>query len=76
TGNWEAIDLVNHSVIHEDMKKRFELNKKALKNFQAFSPSSMKIILHWILDAKRPETRKKRVELTVSRAADNSKAYP
>ena len=33
------------------------------------------MILHWILDAKRPETRKKRVELTVAQAA-NKKARP
>ena len=76
TGTWEALDHVDHSVIPDDLKKRFARNKKALKNFQAFSPSSKKMILHWILDAKRPETRKKRVELTVAQAANNSKAYP
>jgi uncharacterized protein YdeI (YjbR/CyaY-like superfamily) len=76
TGTWDALDTVDHSVVPDDLKKRFERNKKALKNFQVFSPSSRKIILYWILEAKRPETRKKRVELTVLQAAKNLKAYP
>jgi uncharacterized protein YdeI (YjbR/CyaY-like superfamily) len=32
-------------VVPEDLQKLFSKNKKALKNFEAFSPSAKKIIL-------------------------------
>ena len=41
---------------------------------QAFPPSSKRIILEWILNAKKPETRQKRIEETVTKAAQNLQA--
>ena len=75
-GTWEALVDVENAVIPEDLQKRFDKNKKALRNFQAFSPSARRIIIYWIHSAKRPETRKKRIEETVRLAAQNLKAYP
>jgi uncharacterized protein YdeI (YjbR/CyaY-like superfamily) len=73
-GNWEALVDVQNSVIPEDLQKRFDKNTTALKNFLAFPPSSKRIILEWILNAKRPETRQQRIEQTVELAAKNIKA--
>ena len=75
-GTWEALVDVENVVIPEDLQKRFDKNKKALMNFLAFSVSSRRIILYWILSAKRPDTRKKRIDETVRSAAQNLKAYP
>lgn len=74
TGTWDALIDVENEVIPDDLQKLFARNKTAYKNFQAFSASSRKIILGWILSAKRPETRLKRIEQTVALAADNIKA--
>jgi uncharacterized protein YdeI (YjbR/CyaY-like superfamily) len=74
TGTWEALIDIENSVIPPDLEKQFARNKTARKNFDAFAPSSKRIILEWILNAKRPETRKKRVEETVALAAKNIKA--
>lgn len=74
TGTWEALTDVQNSVIPEDLQKLFNKNKKAFKNFLAFPPSSKRIILEWILNAKRPETRQKRIAETVRLAADNIRA--
>ena len=74
TGTWEALVDVQNSVIPADLQEQFNKNKKALKNFLAFPPSSKRIILEWILNAKKDETRKKRIEETVRLAADNIKA--
>jgi uncharacterized protein YdeI (YjbR/CyaY-like superfamily) len=74
TGTWEALVDVQNSVIPTDLQKRFDKNKMAFKNFQAFPPSSKRIILEWILNAKRPDTREKRIDETVSLAAKNIKA--
>ncbi|OYU56996.1 MAG: hypothetical protein CFE25_07185 [Chitinophagaceae bacterium BSSC1] len=74
TGTWEALVDVQHSVIPEDLQKLLNKNKKALKHFLAFSPSSKRVILEWILNAKKAETRLKRIEETVKLATENIKA--
>ena len=74
TGTWEALVDVQNSVIPEDLQKLLNKNKKALKHFLDFSPSSKRVILEWILNAKKAETRLKRIEETVRLAAENIKA--
>ena len=74
TGTWEALVDVQKSVIPDDLQKLLNKNKGALKNFLDFPPSSKRIILEWILNAKKPETRQKRIDETVRLAADNLKA--
>jgi len=74
TGTWEALVDVQNSVIPDDLQALLNKNKTALKNFLAFPPSSKRIILEWILNAKKPETRQKRIEETVKLAKDNIKA--
>jgi uncharacterized protein YdeI (YjbR/CyaY-like superfamily) len=71
---WEALLEVQNSVIPDDLQIQLNTNKTALKIFLAFPPSSKRIILEWILNAKKPETRQKRIEETVRLAADNLKA--
>jgi uncharacterized protein YdeI (YjbR/CyaY-like superfamily) len=74
TGTWTALDSVEKMIIPQDLKMRLEKNKKAFKNFEAFSPSAKKIILGWIQSAKRPETRQVRIKKTVELAAMNIRA--
>ena len=74
TGTWEALDDIHQVVVPEDLQKLFSKNKTAYKNYQAFPPSSKKIILEWISNAKRPETRQKRLQETVKLAARNIRA--
>ena len=74
TGTWTALKDVQDSVVPNDLQELFIKNKKAYDNFQAFPPSSKRIILEWILNAKRPETRRKRIEETVTLAERNIKA--
>ena len=74
TGTWEALADIQASVIPGDLQKLFDKTKTAFENFQAFPSSSKRIILEWILNAKKPETRQKRIEETVKSAAKNIKA--
>lgn len=74
TGTWEALVDIENSVIPPDLEKLFARNKTARKNFDAFAPSSKRIILEWISNARKPETRQKRLEETVALAAKNIKA--
>jgi uncharacterized protein YdeI (YjbR/CyaY-like superfamily) len=65
---------VQNSIIPDDLQQILDRNPEVLKNFLAFPPSSKRIILEWILNAQKAETRQKRIEETVRLAADNIKA--
>ncbi len=56
-----------------DLKRELAKNKKALKNFNNFAPSYRKMYVLWILDAKKKETRMKRIRRVVERSARNEK---
>ena len=71
---WTALEVVDQLTIPPDMQKLFDKNKTAEKNFLAFPASTRRGILEWILNAKRPETRQKRVEETVTLAVQNIRA--
>ena len=68
TGTWTALIEVENLVVPADMQKLFNANESAFKNWEAFPPSTKRGILEWILNAKRPETREKRIKETVSLA--------
>lgn len=75
TGTWNALNDVENLVIPNDLENEFKKYKNAKENFNAFSKSSQKMILQWILSAKRPETRKARIEKTAEMADRNEKAF-
>lgn len=74
-GTWDALNEVEQTIVPEDLAAAFEPHKKALTNFNAFPRSSRMIILGWIHSAKTPGTRNKRIEETVTLAADNIRAH-
>lgn len=73
-GSWNALDAVEERQVPPDLEAALAANLAARANFMAFSRSSQKIILEWIRNAKRPETRAKRIRETVELAAENLKA--
>lgn len=72
-GSWTALDEIDAMTVPDDLARALARNKKAARNFEAFSASVKKGYLYWVLSAKRPETRAKRVAETVARAAENRK---
>ena len=74
SGKWEA--SVESERIPPDLQQAFDKRKKALQNFKAFPPFSQRMIIQWIIEAKKAETRQQRVEKTVTLAAQNIKAKP
>ncbi|MBL8046726.1 MAG: YdeI/OmpD-associated family protein [Anaerolineales bacterium] len=73
-GSWAALDAVEALEIPPDLGKALKANKKAKDYFEAFPRSVKRGILEWILNAKKPETRAKRVEETVRLAEKNIRA--
>lgn len=74
TGTWDALNEVEEILIPDDLQKALVKNKLAAANFEAFPRSTKKGILDWIINAKRPETRQKRISETVNLAEKNIRA--
>ena len=70
-GSWSSLDAVEALIIPTDLQQALEENLTADSNFKEFSKSRKKNILFWIYNAKRPETRQKRIEQTIIAVANN-----
>lgn len=73
-GSWSKLDAVEALVIPEDLKLAMQAFPKAAGNFEAFPRSVKRSILEWITNAKKAETRTKRIEETARLAAENKRA--
>ena len=60
-GSWEILDSVEELIIPEDLMFELSSRTNALEFFQSLSKSIKKMMLYWIISAKRPETRQKRI---------------
>ena len=72
--SWNALDSVEALEMPSDLEKAFSKNETARGYFEAFPRSAKRAILEWISNAKKPETRAKRVEETVTKAEQNLRA--
>jgi uncharacterized protein YdeI (YjbR/CyaY-like superfamily) len=73
-GRWDALVDVQAGVVPDDLAAALAADPGAKAYFDAFPPSSKRIILEWIANAKRPQTRAARIDETVRLAADNLRA--
>jgi uncharacterized protein YdeI (YjbR/CyaY-like superfamily) len=73
-GGWSALDEVENLVIPKDLAKAFADFSGSEEKFLSFPRSVKKGILEWILNAKRPETRKKRIDETARLAQQGVRA--
>ena len=73
-GSWSFLDDVEALILPDDLQQAFSANQIACKNFETFPPSSKRGILEWIKNAKRPETRAKRIQDTVQKAEQGIRA--
>ena len=73
-GAWESLDAAEAGTVPADLAAALAGNAPAARHFAAFSPSARKAILMWVLAAKQPETRARRVAETVRMAALGKRA--
>jgi len=74
TGMWTLMDEVEDLVVPADLAAAFDRHPGAREHWESWSPSAQKMILTWIVLAKRPETRATRVETSAAKAAQGVKA--
>ena len=72
-GSWIVLDDVEKGIIPLDLKKDFEKNTKAFNNYQNFTFGQKKSYLYWLNQAKREETRQKRIKEIIRLCAANMK---
>jgi uncharacterized protein YdeI (YjbR/CyaY-like superfamily) len=73
-GSWNSLDEVENHIIPEDLQLAFDDNPKAWSNYQSFSPSYRKSYLYWLNQAKRIETRDKRIKEIILLCEQNIKS--
>jgi uncharacterized protein YdeI (YjbR/CyaY-like superfamily) len=73
-GSWERLDGATALVVPADLEAALAARPGARTAWDAFPPSSRRAILEWLANAKRPETRARRVEETAAKAAVGERA--
>ena len=70
-GTWTKLDHVEAFAVPEDLMKAFSKNKKAKAYFDTLNKSPMKYLLYWLHNAKREDTRNKRIEDIIQSLAEH-----
>ena len=73
-GTWTLLDDIEEYVCPPDLEVALSKNNTAQLYFEAFPQGVKKTIYQWIILAKRPETRAKRIAVAVSLAEKNIRA--
>jgi uncharacterized protein YdeI (YjbR/CyaY-like superfamily) len=74
SGMWTLMDAVEDLVVPDDLAAAFDRHPGSRDHWDSWSPSARKMILTWIVLAKKAETRAARVETAAEKAARGEKA--
>jgi uncharacterized protein YdeI (YjbR/CyaY-like superfamily) len=74
SGTWTALDDVENLISPPDLQAELDKNPLAAEYFTLFPRSVKRGILEWLLNAKQPETRAKRIHEIVNKAEHNERA--
>jgi len=73
-GSWTLLDDVENLVVPDDLAAAFDRYPGSREQYDAFPRSARRVILVWIVQAKRPETRAARLEQTARLAQEGKRA--
>ncbi len=73
-GAWTMLDEVENLIVPPDLDEAFLRHPGSSDRWTAFPRSVRRMHLEWVVQARRPETRARRVEEIASRAAMNERA--
>jgi uncharacterized protein YdeI (YjbR/CyaY-like superfamily) len=72
-GSWTVLDAVERLEVPDDLAAALDARPPAADNFAAFPPSTRKMLLWWVVQAQRAETRAVRVAKVADAAARNER---
>jgi len=74
SGEWrKAAVRERDDAVPEDLAKALARNRTADERFRAFAPSCRRAYVYWVNDAKREETRRRRIDAVVERSVEKRK---
>jgi uncharacterized protein YdeI (YjbR/CyaY-like superfamily) len=73
-GTWSLLDAAENLEIPPDLEAAFTRHPGSREKFEQFPRSAKRGILEWIIQAKTPATRAKRLEETAAKAAVGERA--
>jgi uncharacterized protein YdeI (YjbR/CyaY-like superfamily) len=73
-GSWTILDDVEDLVVPDDLAAELDRVPGAREHWDAFPPSARRQMLWWIVEAKRPQTRRARVAETAEKAGRGERA--
>lgn len=73
-GTWTLLDDVEALIVPADLDAALAALPPAREHWDAFPPSIRRTLLEWIVQAKRPETRAKRIAEIADKASRNERA--
>jgi uncharacterized protein YdeI (YjbR/CyaY-like superfamily) len=75
-GTWTMLDDVERLTVPADLDAALAAMPPARPNWDAFPPSVRRMLLAWLVEARRPETRARRVTEIAEKASRNERAGP
>ena len=75
-GSWEILDAIEALTLPEDLETALQAKEEALEYFLSLSKSTRKAVLAWLVLARRPETRQKRIAEITECASRKQKPKP
>ncbi|NAS32862.1 hypothetical protein GTQ40_17925 [Flavobacteriaceae bacterium R38] len=72
-GSWTSLDDVENLIIPQNLQEAFDKNPIAYENYTSFSKSYRKGYLYWLNQAKREETKAKRISEIIKLCEKNIK---
>ncbi len=73
SGLWDANAAVDALLVPDDLQSGLAADESARRFFDAAAPSYRRNVLRWINEAKRPETRARRVASVIAHSASGKK---
>jgi uncharacterized protein YdeI (YjbR/CyaY-like superfamily) len=73
-GSWTALDAVEALEEPDDLRAGLDGEPAARAHWEGFPPGARRAILEWIVTARRPETRARRIAETVREAGHGRRA--
>jgi uncharacterized protein YdeI (YjbR/CyaY-like superfamily) len=73
-GSWSRLDAIDSATVPDDLAAAFERLPGSREQFDSFSLSTRRQLLFWVVDAKRPATRQRRIDETARLAQQGIRA--
>ncbi len=72
-GSWAILDDIEALKLPTDLTEAFTQHKGSIEYFTSLSKSVKKVLLYWVVSAKRDETRQKRIKEIAENASKSLK---